>query len=93
MFKSLKFFHKQWANNVSVKINFTVTKFYCELLVTKWSCTQLTVSTIVIGKTQNFLQELTQRVTSPSQLHPVLYIYIIVRHLLVNNKLYFQGYL
>lgn len=65
MFKSLKFFHKQWANNVSVKINFTVTKFYCELLVTKWSCTQLTVSTIVIGKTQNFLQESTQRVTSP----------------------------
>lgn len=59
MFKSLKFFHTQWANNVGVKINFTVTKLYCELLVTKWSCTQLTLYQ------QSLLEKLRERVTSP----------------------------
>lgn len=71
MFKSLKFFHKQRANNVSVKVNFTVTKFYCELLVTKWSCTQLTLyQQLLLEKLRISYKNQHRESLPPSQLHP-----------------------
>lgn len=53
MFNSLKIF-LQWANNLNIKVNFTVTKLCGEFSVT--ACTQLTLyQQLLLGKTKNFL--------------------------------------